>query len=171
MDGRPLLAAAHDLGLAAWFGGAWMGAVALNSATIEVDDHTQRIRVANAGWFAWAPVTALSISVHVGSALRLRRLVPTVWRRGTPALTRARTAVTGLALVATAATGVEGRRVMRAGDVPVATAVRAISETPDEVARAQGWLRLGQWAVPVLTGAVWVVNAFQERRGLRPRSD
>jgi hypothetical protein len=51
-----MLAVIHDVGLAAWFGGAWMGAIGLNGATIEVDDHTQRTRVANAGWFRWAPI-------------------------------------------------------------------------------------------------------------------
>jgi hypothetical protein len=34
----------HDVGLAAWFGGALMGAVGLNGATSEVDDPTDRAR-------------------------------------------------------------------------------------------------------------------------------
>lgn len=173
MDRRAILSVAHDVSLAAWFGGAWMGAVALNGATIEVDDHTQRIRVANAGWFAWAPVAATGIAVHVGSALWLGRLEPRFWRRGTSALAVTRAAATAAALAATASSGMSGRRVMRAGDVPVATAVTPISDTPSEVAHAQEKLRIEQWAVPVLTGLIWVVNAFQERRaaagGRRPR--
>jgi hypothetical protein len=164
MDRRTLLEIAHDVSLAVWFGGAWMGAVALNSATIEVDDHTQRMRVANAGWFAWAPVTGAAIVVHVGSAALLGRVVPAFWRSGVAPSTRWRCLVTLAALAAAVETGGSGRRVMMAGDVPVATAVVPISDTPDEVARAQRRLRVGQWTVPVVTGALWVLDAVQRSR-------
>jgi hypothetical protein len=71
--------------------------------------------------------------------------------------------VTAAATLATIETGVSGQRVVRAGDVPVATAVTPIAATPDEVAAAQRRLRVAQWLVPVLTGALWVVNAAQQR--------
>ena len=106
----------------------------------------------------------VGIVTHLGSALWLGRIAPRFWRRGTPGLAVTRTALTAAALLATAGTGVAGRRVMLAGDVPVATAVRPISDTPPEVARAQARLRIEQWAVPALTGLLWVVNAVQERR-------
>lgn len=168
---EPLLLSVHDVGLAAWFGGAWMGAVGLNGATIEVDDHTQRTRVANAGWFKWAPIAGIAALVHVLSAGALGRL-------STPGAThcrlcRLRALLSGVAIVATLETGWSGRRVVRAGDVPVATAVTPIRATPDAVASAQRRLRIAQWMVPVATGSIFVVNAFQSadaghRRRRRP---
>lgn len=160
MQTTTMLRVAHDLGLAAWFGGAWMGAVGLNGATIEIDDHTQRTRVANAGWFSWAPVGAAAIVAHVGSAAALGRYGASpdggrAWWRP------ARTALTAAAVLCTAAAGVAGRRVVRGGDVPVATAVTPIAATPPDVARAQRMLRVAQWLVPLLTGAIWVANAAE----------
>jgi hypothetical protein len=64
---------AHDLGLAAWFGGAAMGAIGLNAATREVDEPTQRLRVANAGWFRWAPMTGMAITAHLAGTSGRRR--------------------------------------------------------------------------------------------------
>jgi hypothetical protein len=55
----------HDIGLAAWFGGALMGAIGLNGAANEVKDPTDRITVASAGWARWAPVNAAAIGAHV----------------------------------------------------------------------------------------------------------
>jgi hypothetical protein len=147
-----VLRIAHDVSLAAWFGGALMGAVGLNSATMEVDDHTQRTRVANAGWFRWAPFVAVAVVVHVGAAAVRGRL------HGI------RAGATALAVAATVGTGVAGERVVRGGDVPVATAVRPIQATPPDVAGAQRQLRLLQWMVPGLTAVLWVLEGLQDRR-------
>lgn len=162
---RPLTVAAqvaHDLGLAAWFGGASMGAVGLNAATREVDDPTQRIRVANAGWFRWAPLTALAIAAHLGGVVGLAR-----WGRGSLLLGRRnvptilRTVATGVAIGATMESGRSGRQVIAGGDVPTATAVVPISDTPDDVAEAMGRLRFVQWVMPLSTAAIWICNAVQ----------
>lgn len=150
----------HDLSLAAWFGGTLMGAIGLNGATIEVDDHTQRTRVANAGWFRWGPVAGLSMVGHVTATGALgrfgtRKMRPT-------ALEKIRILVTLAAAVVTAGTGAVGLQIVSAGDVPVATAVTSIDATPDDVARAQRVLRVLQWVLPTFTGAIWVVNALQQ---------
>ena len=159
----------HDVGLAAWFGGAWMGAVGLNGATIEVDDHTQRTRVANAGWFRWAPVAGAALLAHVSTAYALGRLIRTPAGRGqgSAGLRRFRTAVTLAAMISTAETGVSGQRVVRGGDVPVATATIPIAATPPDVAAAQRRLRVAQWLVPAFTGVILVVEALQ--RASEPR--
>jgi hypothetical protein len=159
------LAVVHDIGLAAWFGGAWMGAIGLNGATIEVDDHTQRTRVANAGWFRWAPIAGAALLGHVCSAYALDRLLPSPEGRaaGSVGVRRLRTAVTLAAMLSTAETGISGRRVVRGGDVPVATATRPIAATPPEVAAAQRRLRVAQWLVPTFTGAIFVLEAIQRQ--------
>lgn len=162
-NGTTLLAVIHDVGLAAWFGGAWMGAVGLNGATIEVDDHTQRTRVANAGWFRWAPIAGGALAAHVASAYALGRLAPAASShgRGAPGLRRLRTVLTVAAVLATVETGLSGQRVVRGGDVPVATAVVPIEATPVGVAAAQRRLRIAQWLVPGFTGALLVCETFQ----------
>ena len=52
-----------------------------------------------------------------------------------------------------------GKRLERAGDVPVEGGTTPNSATPEEVARAQRQLTALQWVIPVLTGAVLVVSA------------
>lgn len=142
-----------------------MGAIGLNAATREVDEPTQRNRVANAGWFRWAPLTGLAIGAHLTGVWADARL-----GRGAPLLgagdraTLVRTVLTVLALVATAESGRSGRQVVQGGDVPVATAVEPISDTPDDVAAAMRRLRVVQWAMPGLTALIWVCNAVQSTR-------
>ncbi|MFO7961308.1 MAG: hypothetical protein R6U94_10220 [Nitriliruptoraceae bacterium] len=165
MDRTTAATIAHDVGLAAWFGGAWMGAVGLNGATIEVDDHTQRTRVANAGWFRWAPITGASLVAHVASAYVLGRFVRAPGHRTVSSgrLGALRTVLTTAAVLSTVETGVSGQRVVRGGDVPVATAVTPIAATPPAVAAAQRRLRVAQWLVPGFTGALLVVEVLQRR--------
>lgn len=162
MDRTSMLRVVHDLSLATWFGGAWMGAVGLNGATIEVDDHTQRIRVANAGWFRWAPIAATALATNLMSAAALGRLpTPGADRSHVAGLGRTRAAVTAAAIAATATSGAAGRNVVRAGDVPVATATVAIDATPERVARSQRVLRFAQWLVPALTALLWLIDVRQ----------
>ena len=169
MKGTTTLAVLHDLGLATWFGGAWMGAIGLNGATIEVDDHTQRTRVANAGWFRWSPIAGAALLAHMSSAYALGRFAPAPAGRdqGSLGVRRFRTAVTLAALIATAESGISGQRVVRGGDVPVATATIPIAATPPDVAAAQRRLRVAQWLVPGFTGAIFVLEAIQRQQGPR----
>lgn len=152
---------AHDLGLAAWFGGSYMGAIALNGASREVDDHTQRTRVASAGWFRWAAVVPVAVSAHLFGAGGLTRA------QGCPGqpsvLSGVRAAVTVAAMLATLESGRSGRQVVLHGDVPVATAVQPMSDTPEPVAKAQRRLRVVQWLIPGLTGTLLVIDALQQQ--------
>ena len=142
-----------------------MGAIGLNAATREVDEPTQRNRVANAAWFRWAPMTAIAIGAHAGGLwidARVGRHAPLVGTGDAVAI--ARTVATGIALASTIESGRSGRQVVMGGDVPVATAVEPISDTPDDVAAAMRRLRIVQWAMPAATAAVWVCNAIQMTR-------
>ncbi len=51
----------RDLGLANWFGGSLMGAVALNGSAGAVSDARERGRVPRAGWQRWTPLEAAGI--------------------------------------------------------------------------------------------------------------
>jgi hypothetical protein len=70
-----------------------------------------------------------------------------------------KTALTVAALGTTAYARVLGKKLERAGDVPVEGGTTPNPSTPDEVARAQRQLTALQWLIPVLTGAVLVINA------------
>ena len=96
--------ALHDLGAATWFGGSLMGAVALNGASRDVRDPQDRARVASAGWARWAPVAAAGIGAHLigGLGLLVANRDRVRGQAGVTANTGVKTALTGLALGATA---------------------------------------------------------------------
>ena len=162
----------HDLGLAAWFGGSLMGAVGLNGATQEVSNPTDRARVANSGWGRWTPVNAAAIGAHTIGALQLTRANKgrLVGQRGVGTASAIKTGLTAAALGATAYSRVLGQKVMEAeareaqtalgaDGLPVTDATTPSPSTPADAADAQRQLKLLQWAIPLLTGAMLVVNA------------
>ena len=162
----------HDVGLAAWFGGSLMGAVGLNGASSEVSDPTDRARVANAGWGRWTPVNAAAIGAHVIGATKLTtankgRLIG---QQGVGSTAALKAGLTATALGVTAYSRVLGQKVMEAeakeaqtsygsDGLPVADATTPSAQTPEDAANAQRQLKLLQWAIPALTGAMLVINA------------
>jgi hypothetical protein len=153
--------ALHDVGLAAWFGGSLMGAVALNGAAAEAESPSERSKIANAGWARWTPVNLAAIAAHLAGGAMLtsgnrKRLVA---QAGVGQATAVKTVLTGAALTATAVSRALGQKVMNAGTPPVEGATEPSSATPDDVAAAQRKLKALQWAIPALTGALLVVNA------------
>ena len=152
----------HDLGLASWFGGSLMGAIGVNGAAQEVDNPGQRARVANAGWSRWTPVNAAAIGTHLLGALQLTRANKgrLASQSGVRGATVVKGALTAGALGATAYSRLLGKRVERAGDVPVESGTVPSNGTPPDVAQAQQQLRILQWAIPALTGGVLVMNAL-----------
>jgi hypothetical protein len=162
----------HDLGLAAWFGGSLMGAVGLNGASQDVSDPTDRARVANSGWGRWTPVNAAAIGAHVLGSLQLTRANKgrIATQRGVGSAAALKTGLTAAALGATAYSRVLGQKVMEAearesqttlgaDGLPVADATTPTESTPSDAAGAQTQLKLLQWAIPLLTGALLVINA------------
>jgi hypothetical protein len=151
----------HDLGLAAWFGGSLMGATGLNGAAAVVEDPSQRLRVANSGWARWTPLNLAGIAAHLAGGVVLTgankgRLAG---QQGVAATSTVKTALTVAALGATAYARVLGKRLERAGEVPVEGGTTPNPTTPEDVAGAQRQLTALQWVIPALTGALLVVNA------------
>jgi hypothetical protein len=151
----------HDLGLAAWFGGSLMGAVGLNGAAAEVEEPKQRLRVANAGWNRWTPVNLAGIAAHVagGAVLLGANKGRVASQQGVAQATVVKTALTGASLAATAWSRVLGAKLDHAGEVPVEGGTDPSTDTPEDVAKAQRQLKVLQWVIPALTGAVLVFNA------------
>ncbi|MEU3461203.1 hypothetical protein ABZ721_14800 [Streptomyces sp. NPDC006733] len=165
----------HDLGLAIWFGGSLMGSVGLNGAAEEVggppsrdpDQATSEVqapmgaKIASTGWRKWTPYNAGAIVVHlVGGAALLRDNADRVRnQQGVTTSTVVKTVVTGAALAATAYTRILGKKVELATSEDKEDRVRA-EEHPISLEQAQRQLRLVQWSVPALTGALVVLNAL-----------
>jgi hypothetical protein len=156
----PVARALHDLGLGAWFGGSLMGAVGLNGAAAAATDSNDRTRIAAVGWAKWAPVNAGAIAAHVvGGALIIKSNSGRIaGQKGVTGWTTAKLALTGAALGTTAASGYYGAQLAKSGPVAAQGATEPFASTPPQVAAAQQRLRLLQWALPLLTGAVVVAN-------------
>ena len=167
MSERNTLAhALHDLGLAAWFGGSLMGAIGVNGAAADVDDPRQRARVANAGWARWTPFNALAIGAHLigGAQLLQANKGRVATQQGVLANTNLKMALTAGALAATGYARVLGKKMQKAGDVPVAGGTNPTATTPPEVAKAQKQLNALQWAIPGLTGAMLASSSLHEEQ-------
>ncbi|MFD4572208.1 hypothetical protein ACFWNK_15310 [Streptomyces sp. NPDC058417] len=156
------LRSAHDLGLAAWFGGSLMGAVGLNGAAEEegVTD-VSTARIASAGWAKWAPLGALAVGAHLlgGSGVLVANRDRVRDQKGVAASTVTKTLLTGAALAATAYTRVLGKK------VDLATSQEeeqreAAEQVPVGTRQAQKQLVLMQWVVPALTAGLVVLNAL-----------
>jgi hypothetical protein len=143
----------HDLGLAAWFGGSLMGAAGVNGAAAVVEDPTQRLRVANTG------LAGIAAHLAGGAVLTGANKGRLAGQQGLATATTVKTALTVAALGTTAYARVLGKKLERAGDVPVEGGTTPNPTTPEDVARAQRQLTALQWVIPALTGAVLVVNA------------
>jgi len=151
----------HDLGLATWFGGSLMGAVGLNGAAADVEEPRQRLRVATAGWNRWTPVNLAGIAAHVagGAVLLGANKGRVASQQGVAKATVVKTALTGAALAATAWSRALGAKLEEAGEVPVEGGTDPSGDTPQDVVKAQRQLKVLQWVIPALTGAVLVLNA------------
>jgi hypothetical protein len=156
----------HDVGVAGWFGGSLMGAVALNGASKDVSDPAERAKIASSGWARWTPFAAAAIGAHLlgGGGLLLAHRDRVRNQPGVGANTAVKTALTLAALGTTAYSGLLGARLGRAADAKAFDSEGGTvpgESTPDEVAKIQQQLRVLQWATPVLTGALVVLGAQQ----------
>jgi hypothetical protein len=151
----------HDLGLATWFGGSLMGAVGLNGAAADVEEPRQRLRVATSGWNRWTPVNLAGIAAHLagGAVLLGANKGRVASQQGVAKATVVKTALTGAALAATAWSRALGAKLEEAGEVPVEGGTDPSGDTPQDVVKAQRQLKVLQWVIPALTGAVLVLNA------------
>lgn len=162
-DRQIVVRSMHDLGAAAWFGGALMGAVGLNGAAANITNPRERSRIAATGWARWAPFNAAAIGVHSigGLGLLIENRDRIKHQNGELANTIAKTGLSAVAAAVTLYSGILGAKVAKAGQVPVEGATEPAPATPPEVAKAQNQLQWMQWLTPVLTGAIIVLGADQ----------
>ncbi|MBB5827671.1 hypothetical protein ACGFI4_05175 [Micromonospora carbonacea] len=156
----------HDLGLAAWFGGSLMGALGVNGAATQINDSTQRLPVASAGWSRWTPVNAAAIGAHLAGAVgELATESPRMLAQsGVGRMSAVKTALTVGALAVTGYSRLLGMRLQRAGGPSVEGITEPNPQTPADVASYQRQMRLLQWTIPALTGALVVVTAYMSEQ-------
>ena len=152
----------HDLGLAAWFGGSLAGAVGFNGAAADVPEEKLRLRVANAAWARWTPVNLVGIAAHLvgGAGLLYANKERVAAQQGVGTSTIAKAALTGAALAVTGYSRVLGKKLEKADGEPVEGGTDPSVATSPDVAKAQRQLKVCQWLIPGLTGAIEVLNAL-----------
>lgn len=155
----------HDVGGAAWFGGSLMGAVALNGATGDIKDPSERTRIAANGWARWAPVNAVAIGAHVvgGIGLLVANRGRVGSQQGVGANTTVKTVLTVAATATTAYSGFLGAKLAKLDDENTTAESGTVPNrtTPKAVADVQQQLRIAQWVAPVLTGLIVALGAQQ----------
>ncbi|HVL51111.1 MAG TPA: hypothetical protein VM754_06395 [Actinomycetota bacterium] len=156
-----LARAAHDLGLAAWFGGSLMGAIGVNGASKAVTDPQQRARVANAGWERWTPANMAAIGSYLvgGTMLTLANKGRIAGQKGVASTSLAKAGLTAMSLGATAYARALGQKVIENGDVPVEDGTTPTAATPEEVAKSQKQLKVLQWAIPAHVAALIAISS------------
>ncbi|WBB81646.1 hypothetical protein O7606_09915 [Micromonospora sp. WMMD882] len=157
-----VLRSMHDLGLAAWFGGSLMGATGVNGAAARISDNTQRLPTASASWARWTPVNAAAIGAHlIGAVGELVTESPRLLtQRGVGRMSAVKTGLTVAALAITGYSRLLGMRLERAGAQPVAGVTEPQPDTPPAIVGSQRQMKVLQWAVPTVTGALIVVTSF-----------
>jgi len=134
--------AAHDVGLAAWLGGAMFGKFAHNPSLIKISSHAERGSVANAAWNGYNVINAAGLGAAAlgWGAARLTEADPANLSGREKALSTAKDGLMAAAVLTGIANGVQGARLAkqaRDGAVPVETGTEAAAETPPKAAAIQ----------------------------------
>ena len=134
--------AAHDVGLAAWLGGAMFGKFAHNPSLEKIASHSERGSVSNAAWNGYNVVNAAGLGAAAlgWGAARLTEANPSNLTGTECSLSRAKDGLMAAAVLTGVGSGVQGARLAkqgRGGAVPVLTGTKPAAETPAKAARIQ----------------------------------
>jgi hypothetical protein len=141
VERNTFIRAANEVSLAVWFGGALMGATGLERGAAAANG--DKLRVESTAWSAWQPVQMAAIATQLASGAALNAATTSLVRTG----------LTGAAIAMTMVAARTGRKVAEGAERDPRTDDTA--EHPDERR-----LRVAQWMVPALTGAMVVMDAL-----------
>ena len=152
----------NSLSLATWFGGSLMGLIALPRAAATAS-HGEGTHAEGSAWAAWQPVQTAAIAAQLGSGLALtvanrKRLVG---QRGVARVSFIRTVMTLLAIGATVMAARTGKQLDRALRTESGAGEGGDRSSSGTVADLERRTRMLQTAVPLLTGAVIVLDSLQ----------
>ena len=153
----------HDLGLAAWFGGSLMGAMAVERGAAEAHDDTERIEIVDAAWRAWKPFQFAAIGAFAvgGAILTYTNRGRLKDQEGVAKVSLVKTGLAAATVGTTMYAGRLGREVAASEGAPVASGTTPSPETPEDLAAKQRRLKMVQWAVPAQVGALIAMSATQ----------
>jgi hypothetical protein len=153
VERNTFIRAANEVSLAVWFGGSLMGATGLERGAAAADGDKHRVEAT--AWSAWQPVQIAAIATQLasGAALTLANRHRVAGQRGVATTSALRTGLTGAAIAMTILAARTGARV--AAEAERSPDADDTAHEPDERR-----LRLAQWMVPALTGAMLVVDAL-----------
>jgi hypothetical protein len=166
--------AAHDVGLAAWLGGAMFGKLAHNPALVKIASHTERGSVSNAAWNGYNPINALGLGTAAlgWAAARMTEAENGNLNGRERALSAAKDALMASSLVTGALSGIQGARLARQapdGAVPMETGTKPTLETPPRAAGIQRTLGvLGNLNIASGVGLVAVNAILAQTNHSRP---
>ena len=157
--------AAHDVGLAAWLGGAMFGKFAHNPSLVKISDRAERGSVSNAAWNGYNAINAVGLgSAALGwAAARVTEANPANLSGRERALSTAKDGLMVSSVLTGALSGIQGARLARQapkGAVPVETGTKPALDTPPKAAKIQRSLGL-LGSLNIASGAALVaVNAI-----------
>ena len=73
---KTVLRAIHDVGLAVWWGGSFMGTLAMNPAVEVLDDPEERAKMVDEGWALFQPWAAGGLLAAIITHVMMRRRPP-----------------------------------------------------------------------------------------------
>ena len=134
--------AAHDVGLAAWLGGAMFGKFAHNPSLEKIASHSERGSVSNAAWNGYNAVNAAGLGAAAlgWGAARLTEANGSNLTDTERSLSRAKDGLMAAAVLTGIGSGVQGARLAKqapGGAVPVLTGTKPAAETPAKAAKIQ----------------------------------
>lgn len=156
--------AAHDVGLATWFGGTMFGKFALNPAVKAISERRERGEVLNRAWNGYNALNAAGLGVAAAgwAGARFTEANPVRMSTTENALSLAKDGLMVAAVVTGVANGIQGARFARQGRdgaVPVESGTEPAQDTPQQAAGIQRSLEvLGNVNVGV-GAALIAVNA------------
>ncbi len=157
--------AAHDVGLAAWLGGAMFGKFAHNPSLARISVHAERGAVANAAWSGYNAinVAGLGAAAFGWTTSRLTETADVNLTSTERSLSRAKDVLMAASVATGLLSAVQAARLAKQapdGAVPVETGTVPAPETPPTAARIQRSLGL-LGNLNIAAGASLVaVNAF-----------
>ena len=168
----------HDLGIAAWLGGAMFGKFAHNPSLRQIKSHTERGKVANTAWNGYNAVNAagLGSAALVHTAARFTELRDSNLTPHERTLATAMDAFMAASVITGVVNGILGASLAKQapeGAVPVETGVKPADETPRDAARiarslgVMGNLNLLAGTGLVITNALFRRRAFSRPAGRR----
>jgi len=134
--------AAHDVGLAAWLGGAMFGKFALNPSLVKISNRAERGSVSSAAWNGYNVINTVGLGTAAlgWAAARATEASSGELSGREKALSAAKDGLMASSVLTGVLSGVQGARLAKQapeGAVPIETGTKPAPDTPPNAAKIQ----------------------------------